>query len=456
MDNNTIEFLKIPLPEEIAAMKAYGDFKKAEEMIEYRLKNDISMAMKKRLEIEKEILKILPKVYIYSYEEALSMLKENVKDFKEEELLAYQQDGSADWILVDGKPHFQDRFFQSLVKTKKEIAARVLQEETEEEQLRAQKLLDDNVKAMKEKGGRTFHIHLKTGIKLKKEAIEKGNILHVHLPLPKNAKQTKNIEILSAFPKEKSISDADADQRTIYFEEVVSDENCTFTVEYSYDNHVDYVKLSASDVSTEQPSFHTEEQAPHIMFTPYLKELALEILEGETNPVLKARKFYDFITTKINYIFMREYFTIDNIPEYAAVNMKGDCGVQALLFITLCRLSGIPAKWQSGMFVTPYTIGNHDWAQFYIAPYGWLFADLSFGGSAYRKGAMERWDYYFGNIDPFRMPANSEFQKGFVPDKKHLRIDPYDNQRGECEYENRGLRPEEFEVIRERLEMKEL
>ena len=74
---------------------------------------------------------------------------------------------------------------------------------------------------------------------------------------------------------------------------------------------------------------------------------------------------------------MREYFTISNISEYAATNLKGDCGVQAILFITLCRIAGIPAKWQSGLYVSTHYTGCHDWAQFYIKPYGWLFADLS-------------------------------------------------------------------------------
>ncbi len=48
---------------------------------------------------------------------------------------------------------------------------------------------------------------------------------------------------------------------------------------------------------------------------------------------------------------MPEYFLLDDIAEYCAVNQKGDCGVQALLFITLCRIVGIPARWQSGLSV---------------------------------------------------------------------------------------------------------
>ena len=130
--------------------------------------------------------------------------------------------------------------------------------------------------------------------------------------------------------------------------------------------------------------------------------------------------------------------------------------MQALLFITLCRIAGISARWQSGLYTTPYTASSHDWAQFYIAPYGWLFADCSFGGSAYRLGEYERWNFYFGNIDPFRMPANSGFQEEFYPPKKYLRADPYDNQRGEIEYNDRGLLYHEFDSNKEILECFEL
>jgi transglutaminase-like putative cysteine protease len=130
--------------------------------------------------------------------------------------------------------------------------------------------------------------------------------------------------------------------------------------------------------------------------------------------------------------------------------------VQALLFIGLCRCAGIPAKWQSGKYVTPESTGNHDWAMFYIEPWGWLFADCSFGGSAYRAGVKERHDFYFGNLDPFRMAANNALLKEFTPAKKHWRIDPYDNQSGEAEYENRGLRRDELISECEVLEMKKV
>jgi hypothetical protein len=130
--------------------------------------------------------------------------------------------------------------------------------------------------------------------------------------------------------------------------------------------------------------------------------------------------------------------------------------VFALLFIVLCRIAGVPAKWQSGLYTTPIEIGMHDWAQFYVAPYGWLFADCSFGNSAHHRGARERRDFYFGNLDPFRMVAASEFQHEFDPPRRFLRYDPYDNQDGEAEYEDMPLLNSELTTDQEMLEVKEL
>ena len=106
--------------------------------------------------------------------------------------------------------------------------------------------------------------------------------------------------------------------------------------------------------------------------------------------------------------------------------------------------------------VEPGFCGAHDWAQFYAAPYGWLYADPSFGVGAVRENNEERRLHYFGNLDTFRMVANTQFQGDFDVPKDHWRADPYDNQVGEMETEDRGLRYEEFLRTKEVLEYTEL
>jgi len=147
---------------------------------------------------------------------------------------------------------------------------------------------------------------------------------------------------------------------------------------------------------------------------------------------------------------------ITGIPEYFASGLRGDGGVQAITFITLCRLCGIPAQWQAGLYTAPGDPGNHDWARFYVAPYGWLFADCSFGGSAFRAGNEARRDFYFGNLEPWRMPLCSAFQQELNPPKKFLRFDPYDHQNGEIESLTRALDGSEYDTDATILKYEEL
>ncbi|MDD3221219.1 MAG: transglutaminase domain-containing protein [Clostridia bacterium] len=454
-----LSYMKIPLPEDIQKLKFYGDFAGAQKMIDHFMTKDIPEVLRKRLEIETDVLKVIGgDQYPYTYEEALKIMQKYLRDFKDEELQHLKEISAADWIYVDGKVHFHRRFHENLIKTRPDLAERVMVADFDDAQANdeKQKLLNDNVRYMKENGGRTVRTQIRATIKAAKDFEEVGRKVRVHLPIPKICEQVTSVDILASSPEIKYIAPEDAPQRTVYFETEL-EEDQEFMVEYAYDYHVDYLELDPEKAAAcEQPTFCTEEQAPHIMFTPYLQEVLKEVVGDETNPVIKARKIYDYVTSKIMYSYMREYFTIECIPEYAAINLKGDCGVQALLFITLCRMAGVPARWQSGLYATPYYTGCHDWAQFYVAPYGWVFADLSFGGSAYRMGNEERRAYYFGNLDIFRMPANSEIQMEFQPEKKWLRIDPIDNQRGEIEYEDHGLSFSQVEVTETLISMEDI
>lgn len=435
-----IEFLNIELPEDILKKKWFGDFEGAAGLIDIYLKKDIPIALRKKLELEKYIMDIMKREYTIPFDEALAMVQKAMPNITKEEFLSLKDQGKIDWIYVNGEVKYFRRFLGSLLKTSLS--------HNDELALKEKQALINIIKDLKEKKSLTCHFKIRASVRVKDDSFQPGK-LRVHIPIPVNCKQVRDARIIKTEPPYKFISKADQEQRTIFFEENLM-ENSSFSVEYEYDNTVTYTEPDIDVIAeTKQPStFDLSEQAPHILFTPYLVDLVNKIIGEEKNPYNKARKIYDYITTQIAYSFMREYFTIENIPEYAALNGKGDCGVQALLFIVLCRIAGIPARWQSGLYSTPYAAGIHDWAQFYIAPYGWLFADCSFGGSAYREGDMERWNFYFGNIDPFRMPANSAFQKEFEPPKKFLRADPYDNQRGEVEYETRGLAYDEFDSER--------
>ena len=107
------------------------------------------------------------------------------------------------------------------------------------------------------------------------------------------------------------------------------------------------------------------------------------------------------------------------------------------VLITLLRLNGIPARWQSGMMFSPTDYWNlHDWGQVYIAPYGWVPIDVTFGRMASNPDI--EW-FYLGGLDGYRVAFNDEWGVPFFapgsPQAKHsFRSETVDSQRGEAEW----------------------
>jgi len=442
-----MKWMTLALPEDVEKAKMAGDISRAGRIIALRKADPRTPeCMRQRLKLEEEVLRRLPDYYPYTEEEALALIREQISDFSMKELHDWEDRDAADWIYLNGAVHLQDRFFSSMKKVYPEIARR------SGEQQESRALLDETIEDMQKRGSAAWHIRLRASLQLHDDIFQAGKRIRVHLPVPTSAAMNmQNIRILSCSPSSFILSDEHIPSGTVCFEEVLQ-ENHPFSVEYEYDSVVQYHVPDPAAVLP-CPSFCTEEKAPAIVFTPYIRALLEEIRGEERNPALVARRIYDFCTAHVTYSFMREYMTIPCIPEYCGTSLKGDCGVQALLFITLCRCAGIPARWQSGLYVTPGQVGNHDWAQFYLAPWGWLFADCSFGGSAYRAGSRMQHDFYFGNLDPFRMASTNEVLQEFDPPKAQYRSDPYDNQSGEAEYEDRPLLRRDFEAEREIVEM---
>ena len=67
-----LSYMTIPLPEDIQKLKTYGDFAGAGKMVDYFLGKEIPKALRERLLIEKDVLRVLGRnEYPYGYEEAL-------------------------------------------------------------------------------------------------------------------------------------------------------------------------------------------------------------------------------------------------------------------------------------------------------------------------------------------------------------------------------------------------
>lgn len=437
-DDAELTSLAVDLPEDILKQKWAGNIDWALQLIEARLKQDLPALLRSRLRVERAILHRLTRQYVYTREQALAAMRELIPDFASEELNQLELEGMVDYLLVNGEKRYFMRYHRSLMKSHDDLRARAGWPGR-----RSAPLLDEAIREMKAKGQVSWRFRLRGTLGVRDEAFLPGEVYRLHMPAPREVDQVGQVEIRA--PGSAFLSAPDHPQRTVHFEERLA-RNRLFEAEYAYTVTARYVSLSPGEApyrpypqAAPPTPMDLAERAPHIAFTPYLRALCEELTQGAADKLQAARAIYEFVTTRVNYAFVRNYFLIERLGEFAAINLKGDCGIQALLFIALCRIAGIPARWQSGLMAEPNDVGSHDWAQFYLEPYGWLFCDPSIGGAAWRAGASERWNFYFGNLDPFRFVAAGEFQAPFDPPKRKARLDPYDNQDGEAECESKGF-----------------
>lgn len=478
--NETFRSLNLGLPDEIARLKAAGYYTEAIARMDRCLAEDWTVvqngpnraanptpqglkAQRMALLAQREMMRRLPGEYPYTEAQAVARMQSLVHDFTPEEFRALDQAGRVDWRFVEGEKHYQKRFAETLLDTDPVYGARRLVPAPDGSEARARRQAVHQ--KMMETGSASARITVEAGIgmtdaafaeALAKARAEGRDTVHVRAWLPLAAACASQSDITIDWVSEQPVHIApeDAPQRTVFWEADLSQNRC-FTLRYSYTQTARYADPLDFVPDPVQPDFDTGEEAPHIVFTPYLRALAAQLTEGVTSPAEKARRFYDYITLNVHYHYQPAYFVLEDIPTRCAADRRGDCGIMALTFITLCRIAGIPARWQSGLSVGPGKCGCHDWAMFYIAPRGWMYADCSYGGSMARAGEEELRRHYFGNLDPGRMVANRAFEAPFDPPMTGFRADPYDNQSGEIEADGVGMYGDQVSAVKETLHYQE-
>ncbi|MBQ8160494.1 MAG: transglutaminase domain-containing protein [Clostridia bacterium] len=436
MSHDPVHSIAIPLPEDIRQCVDAGYLQDASLAISERLKQDLPQALRDRLLCEKERLRRMTLDYPFDREGAVRELQKYFPTATAADFDRLDRQGRAAFLFVEGQKRWYIRFAKTLARdsyARKEFGLPVRP---------ANDFLDSFVDEVEKTGKAAREITMEAEICVQPEHFTPGRY-RVWLPFPLEEAQQSDVQLLSGAPD--ALDPPHAWSRSAFWEKELT-ENTPFTLRYRLTSTI----LRAHPLKDAPPASPLyPNQAPpteedlsedgvHIVFTPYMRSLAASLTKGLTGSAEKAFAIYRFVTEKVRYSFVRDYFLIDHIGEYCAINLKGDCGLQAICFIILCRICGIPARWQSGLCITGDEVDYHDWAQFYLGGWGWLFADLSMGGSAFRAGAIDRQRFFFGHLDPARVAANSLFMAPLHPEFQHFRQDPYDHQGGEIELVGAG------------------
>ena len=273
--------------------------------------------------------------------------------------------------------------------------------------------------------------------------VQPGAVVRAWLPYPQAYVQQRDVKLLSSEPPVTHIADNGAPHRTLYFEQQLDGaEPPSFRAEFEFVTSafcpkLDPARVEAYDIDGELYRSYTAERLPHIEFSPQVRALALEIVGDETNPLNKAVRIFRWVSEHIPWCGEMEYCIIPNLSAKGLRARRGDCGVQGMTFITLCRAAGVPARWQSGWETKPGEENMHDWSEVYIKPWGWLPVDASYGVREHDDVRVQ--NFLCGHMDAYRMIVNLDYARDLQPAKTSFRSEPNDFQRGEIEIDGHNL-----------------
>lgn len=440
-----------PALQQAAALRDHGDFQGAAAILDQALAApDLSAAELKQLAFQRDLLHRIKNDYSLTTEALFNKLAASVKDLTRQEFEQWLASGWFDSRIIDGQTFFVDTSVSNLFFRHPEFKPRRLNGRDDSPEQKGRLEISRAIKKAAREQGTPYvlphHFVCTMTVTAAHEAAPAGEMIRAWLPIPRKYPFQDDFRLLSNSAPVLALAPETSPIRSVCLEQpALPDGPTPFQIIYSYTARGVFFDLNPEKVrraDLRDPALAKfAREAPHVVFTAKIKNLARQIVGNETNPMLQAKDIYDWISTNIQYSFAREYSTLTNISDYCLEHRYGDCGQEALLFITLCRAQGIPARWQTGWNTFPGAKDIHDWTEIWLDPYGWVPVDPWAGLYAAQyctvltpAERLELRDFYFGGLDFYRMAANSDHSQDLDPPKKTMRSDDVDFQRGELEW----------------------
>lgn len=439
----------------IVALVDAGQFRAADTDIDAALGDaNLSTEARQALLFQRERMRRIALDFSLDADQLKARVRKQIPDLSEAEFAAWDARGLFEHMLIDGRLRYFKRAPGNLFRLSPDaLARRKVQTPFNDDPMETlnahHREIREAALASHQSSVLPRRVRITQSLTVDADAVPAGQTVRAWVPYPRPLPgQQQDVRYVDSVPTQHRIAPESTAMRTVYFEKTAqAGKPTTFSVTYELTLSAQYHAIDADKVvpATITPELapYVAERAPHVLFTEPLRVFSKQIVGDETNPGRIAQKLFAAVD-RIPWAGAREYSTISNISDYALHAGHGDCGQQTLLLITLLRVNGIPARWQSGAIFADGGYNNiHDWGELYLAPYGWVPMDVTFGqlhaGAHPQQGdAALQW-FYLGSLDAYRVAFNSDYAQPLVPAKTHFRSDDVDNQRGEVEWQGGNL-----------------
>jgi transglutaminase-like putative cysteine protease len=438
-----------PTLSSITAQIDAGHFKAAQAAIDTALAQPgVTADQRQALLFQRERMRRILLDFTLSADDVKARVRKQIPDLTDAEFAKWNAAGLFEHQLIDGRTLYFKRAPGNLFRLSPEaVARRAVQTPISDGPMEAlnahQRAIYHAALEQHRASVLPQRLRMTQTLTVDADAVPAGETVRAWIPYPQAIPgQQEDIRYVASVPAKHDLAPASAPQRTVYLEKpAVAGRKTVFSVTYELTllaqyHAIDADKVQAETITPELAPF-VAERAPHIVFTDAMRAFSRKVVGEEKNPYRIAQKLFAAVD-RIPWAGAREYSTISNISDYALHAGHADCGQQTLLLMTLLRLNGIPARWQSGMVFSDDGSGYsniHDWGFLYLAPYGWVPMDVTTGRLHPAPGddkALE-W-FYLGGLDNWRIAFNADYGRRFEPPKRHFRSDDVDSQRGEAEW----------------------
>lgn len=259
---------------------------------------------------------------------------------------------------------------------------------------------------------------------------EKGKKVRLWIPLPHDSEyQTVDSIEYDAGSASSVISGDDWGNQMLYVEWDENAEPADRVVTIHFDvkrEEVLYpeIKEDESEVFSEEIKKNLE-PSKNLPLNDQVKAKAMEVTEGKSTDLEKARAIYDWVIANMNRNEEVKGCGEGDVCALLDTTMSGKCTDINSMFVALCRASGIPAREHFGIRINAEDISKnqHCWAEFYVKGTGWVSADpadvlkavLKNNWSKEQEETKEKQEYYWGNLDAERI---------ILSDGRDLRLNP--------------------------------
>lgn len=319
----------------------------------------VDPATRRLLEFQRERMRRIRIDFPYAREQVREQVRKQVPDLRDDEFDRWDREGLFEYQDIDGERWYFDRAASNLFRLS---AAALARRDPALGPLSAGPMESRNshhaeVRRAALTSGRTSvaprRVRIDYSLTVDADAVPAGKRVRAWLPYPRVIPgQQEGVRYLASTPAIHRLASQSALQRTIFLEQDArAGEPTRFSVSYELTVYAQHHSIEPDKVlpTPDDPKLraHLGERPPHIVFTPALRRFSRDIVGDERNPYRIAQKLFAAVD-RIPWAGAREYSTISNISDYAVTAGHADCGQQTLLLMTLLRLNGIPARWQSG------------------------------------------------------------------------------------------------------------